>query len=162
MKRTCCLALALLAGCMPGEILSGAGANRTSDWYETEPVRKTREELLRLVRDLCLRQSYQVPNLEPPFERLETAWDVRLSPRFREGTRTKIEAEVVPVEGSGGGFSVRVRSTLEINDNNSQCGIAERAQWVAGGISDKHKSRIPEPAIKVHKLLKLRLFGLNP
>ena len=51
---------------------------------------------------------------------------------------------------------------MEINDNNRQCMMAEQAEWVAAGISDKQKPHIPEPAIKLHQLVKLRLFGLNP
>lgn len=156
------LLLPLLGGCMPGEVLAGAGAERHSEWFETGPVRKPKDELLRLVRDLMLRQGYQVPYPEPNGNTLESGWDTHLSPRYREGYRSKIEAEIVPVEGSGGGLNVRVRSTLEINDNTAYPGIAEQAQWVAAGISDKHRPRIPEPAMKLHQVLKLKLFGFNP
>jgi hypothetical protein len=157
MDRTAVLLLALLAGC--GQTPWGLMADRTSDWYETGQVRKSKADIARTVRELILRQGYQTPEFDVE-DRLETAWDVRLATRWREGVRSKLEAEILPHES--GGFNVRVRCTMEVNENQSQPGIAERAQWVGAGVSEKHKVRIPEPAIKIQTQLKNRFFGLNP
>jgi len=157
MKQHALLLLALLAGC--GQSIWGLNAETTSEWYETGPVRKSKEDVARTVRELILRQGYQTPEFDPS-DRLETGWETRLATRWREGFRTKLEAEILPAEA--GGFNVRVRCTMEVNDNSTQPAIPERAQWVGAGISEKHKVRIPEPAMKIQTLLKNRFFGLNP
>ena len=157
MKTLALLLLVVLAGC--GQSAWGLMADRTSDWYETGPVRKSREDVARTVRELILRQGYQTPEFNVD-NRLETGWETRLATRWREGYRTKLEAEILPAEA--GGFNVRVRCTMEINENTSQPAIPERAEWVGAGISEKHKVRIPEPAIKIQTQLKNRFFGLNP
>src|SRR5262245_20561941 len=90
--------LALLAGC--GQSAWGLMAERTSDWYETGTVRKSREDVARTVRELILRQGYQTPEFDAD-NRLETAWETRMSVRWREGYRTKLEAEILPAEFGG-------------------------------------------------------------
>ena len=157
MKPYAILLLTLLGGC--GQSAWGLMADRTSDWYETGPVRKSKEDVARTVRELILRQGYQTPEFDTA-NRLETAWETRMAVQWREGYRTKLEAEILPAEA--GGFNVRIRSTMEVNENQSQPAIPERAQWVGAGVSDRHKSRIPEPAIKIQTQLKNRFFGLNP
>lgn len=159
MTRLAFLVLPLLAAC--GEFIGGSmGAESTSNWYETGQVRKNRDEIARIVRELLLRQGYQTAECDAAQERVETCWDAHYSMRWREGFRTKLEAEILPVPS--GGFNVRVRSTLELNDNASSSAIPERAKWVGAGVSEKHKPRIPDQAIRVHMLLKNRFFGLNP
>jgi hypothetical protein len=155
MKNAALLLLVALAGC--GQSAWGLMAERTSDWYETGPVRKSKDDVARTVRELILRQGYQTPEFDS--DRLETSWETRLATRWREGYRTKLEAEILPAES--GGFNVRIRSTMEINENQSNPAIPERAEWVGAGISEKHKVRIPEPAIKIQTQLKNRFFGLN-
>jgi hypothetical protein len=141
MKRIAWMVLPLLAGC--GEFIGGSmGAEATSNWYETGQVRKNRDEI------------------DAEQERIETSWDARYSPRWREGYRTKLEAEILPL--AAGGFNIRVRSSMEVNDNMNSAAIPERAKWVGAGVSEKHKPHIPDMAIKVHTLLKNRFFGLNP
>ena len=157
MKQHALLLLALLAGC--GQSIWGLNAEKTSEWYETGAVRKSKEDVARTVRELILRQGYQTPEFNAD-NRIETGWETRLATRWREGFRTKLEAEILP--GEAGGFNVRVRCTMEVNDNSAQPAIPERAQWVGAGISEKHKVRIPEPAIKIQTQLKNRFFGLNP
>ena len=112
---------------MLNSLLSGMASERTSEWFETGQVRKSREDIARAVRELIVRQGYEAPDFDASADRIETSWDTHLSIRFREGFRTMIEAEILPVEA--GGFNVRVRSTMEINDNDLQCNIAERAAW---------------------------------
>jgi hypothetical protein len=160
MSRFAFLVLPLLSGCMIHETPFGFMADKTSDWYETGPVRKPHEEIARTIRELLLRQGYATPEFDGVSEGIQTGWDVHLSTRWREGYRTKIDAEIVPV--GTGAFNVRVRSWMELNDNVVHPGIGEQATWVGAGVSDKHKSSIPEPAIKLHTLLKNRFFGLNP
>lgn len=157
MNRTAGLLLLVLSGC--GQSAWGLMADKTSDWYETGQIRKSKVDIARTVRELILRQGYQTPEFDEA-DHLETGWETRLATRWREGYRTKLEAEIVPFET--GGFNVRVRCTMELNDNEHQPAIAERAKWVGAGISEKHKVRIPEPAIKVQTQLKNRFFGLNP
>ena len=115
MKQHALLLLALLAGC--GQSIWGLNAETTSEWYETGPVRKSKEDVARTVRELILRQGYQTPEFDPA-DRLETGWETRLATRWREGFRTKLEAEILPAEA--GGFNVRVRCTMEVNDNSTQ------------------------------------------
>lgn len=157
MNRSAVLLLALLGGC--GQSVWGLAADSTSEWYETGQVRKPKSDIARTVRELILRQGYQTPEFDAD-NRLETAWDTHLATRWREGFRSKLEVEIVPYET--GGFNVRVRSHMEVNENEHQPAIAERAKWVGAGISEKHKVRIPEPAIKIQTQLKNRFFGLNP
>jgi hypothetical protein len=160
MKRFACLLLPLLCACSMHESPFGLMADRTSDWYETGPVRKPREEIARTIRELLLRQGYVTTEFEGGSERIETGWDAHLSPRWREGYRTKVDAEILPA--GPGAWNVRVRSSMELNDNVVHPSSAEQATWVGAGISDKHKPDIPGPAIKLHTLLKNRFFGLNP
>lgn len=159
MIRLAWLVLPFLAAC--GEFIGGSmGAESTSNWYETGQVRKNRDEIVQIVRELLLRQGYPTAECDGAQERVETGWDAHYSMRWREGYRTKLEAEILPL--SSGGFNVRVRSTLELNDNASSSAIPERAKWVGAGVSEKHKPHIPDQAIRVHMLLKNRFFGLNP
>src|SRR5262245_30603894 len=135
MKHPALLLLVVTAGC-GGQSAWGLMAERTSEWYETGTVRKSKEDVVRTVRELILRSGYQTPEFDSA-DRLETGWDTRMSTRWREGYRTKLEAEILPAEA--GGFNVRIRSTMEINENEGHPAIPERAQWVGAGISDKHK-----------------------
>src|SRR5258708_2784560 len=100
MNRYFWLGLLLGTGCTPGELLSGAGAQRTSDWYETGETKKSRDDVTRLVRELIVRQGYPAPVFDAD-GRTETAWDAHYSVHFREGYRTKLEVELVPVGSTG-------------------------------------------------------------
>jgi len=153
------LLLLPLSACS-GFIGGSMAAESTSDWYETGQVRKNRDEIVRIVRELLLRQGYLTAEFDVTQERAETSWDARYSTRWREGYRTKMEAEILPL--ASGGFNVRVRSSMEVNDNANSAAIPERAKWVGAGVSEKHKVHIPDQAIKVHMLLKNKFFGLNP
>ena len=153
------LSLLPLTGCL-GFLGGSMAAESTSDWYETGQVRKNRDEIVRIVRELLLRQGYLTAEFDAAQERAETSWDARYSTRWREGYRTKLEAEILPL--ASGGFNIRVRSTMEVNDNDNSAAIPERARWVGAGVSEKHKVHIPDQAIKVHMLLKNKFFGLNP
>jgi hypothetical protein len=161
MKRFAWMVLPLMTSCSLSDLLSGAVAQeKTSQWYETGQVRKTRSDIAHIIRELLLRQGYQTAEFDAAQERAETAWEAHYSPRWREGYRTKVEAEILPLDS--GGFNVRVRSIMEINENENSAAIPERARWVGAGVSEKHKPHIPDQAIKVHMLLKTRFFGLNP
>ena len=160
MNRIAWMVLTLLPLCGCGIIGGSLGAESTSDWYETGQVRKNRDDIVRIIRELLLRQGYLTAEFDAAQVRAETSWDARYSPRWREGYRTKLEAEILPLDS--GGFNIRVRSTMEVNDNESSAAIPERAKWVGAGVSEKHKPRIPDQAIKLHMLLKNRLFGFNP
>ena len=161
MNRSSWIVLPLLALCSCSGFLGGSmGAESISEWYETGQVRKNRDEIVRIVRELLLRQGYLTAEFDPAQQRAETCWDAHYSPRWREGYRTKLEAEILPL--ASGGFNIRIRSTMEVNDNDSSAAIPERAKWVGAGVSEKHKPHIPDQAIKVHTLLKNRFFGMNP
>jgi hypothetical protein len=159
MKRLSGLALALLFGCGTADEISGLGARRMSSWYETGQVKKPHEDLARTVRDLMSRQGYNVPDFDAKKDWIETDWVVNLSPRYREGFRTKLQSELVADEF--GGINIRVRSWMEINNASINPTDPGRAVWIGAGVSDKHKDRISEPAIKLFSTLRLRLFGLN-
>jgi hypothetical protein len=150
--------LVLVAGCTVSDLLHGGAWDKTSQWLETGEVRKSRDEIARTVRELLLRQGYTAPDFDG--DRLETPWDVHPSPRFREGYRTKVEVEVVPL--GPGAFNVRVRSTMEINNTQGDATLIQREDWIGAGASEKHKTHIADEALKINSTLKLRFFGLNP
>jgi hypothetical protein len=137
----------------------GIGAERNSDWYETPAIRKPRAEITTAVRDLVVRQGYEIQEFDAESGRIASAWDTHLSPIWREGWRSMIDVEVVSADA--GGFIVRIRSSMEINDNSYSPAMADRAVWVAAGVSDRMKPRISEHAMKLHATVKLRFFGLN-
>ncbi len=161
MKRLPLLALSLLFGCniSSSDEISGLGARRMSSWYETGQVKKPREDLARTVRELMARQGYATPTFDEKKDWIETDWIVNLSPRYREGYRTKMQCEIVA--DSDGGYNIRVRSWMEINNASINPSDPARAVWIGAGVSDKHKDRIDEPALKLFSTLRLRLFGLN-
>jgi len=155
------LILPFLAGCWVNQVTSfGIMAERTSDWYETGAVQKPLPEIARTVHEAILRQGYATPNFDDHSGRIVTDWNTTMSPMFRESRRSMIEVEIIPVDRSS--YNVRIRSSVEINDSSSHPGDAELASWVGAGVCDKQKPRIPEAAIQLHTILKLRFFGLNP
>lgn len=157
MKHLAASLLLLLAGCVVNEVAAGVGANRTSPWFETDPVNKSREDLTRTVRELIVRNGYRAPDSAPD-EMIETDWDYQMSPRFRESFRTRLQVEILRADG---GYSVRTRSWMEVNNNSRFPSDPDQAVWVGAGVADRHKDQIDEPAIKFHSMLKIRLFGLN-
>ncbi|HVE41957.1 MAG TPA: hypothetical protein VNM14_18830 [Planctomycetota bacterium] len=157
MSRLTLLLLVSLAGCTVSDILNGGATVKTSSWLETGEVRKSREDVARTVREQLVRLGY--PPTEFVDDHLETPWDVHLSPRYREGYRTKVEAEILTL--GPGAFNVRVRSTMEINNSQTEGG-SEKADWIGAGASEKHKAHIADEAVKLNSTLKLRFFGLNP
>lgn len=159
MSRWIVACLPLFGGCAIETALSDMGARESSDWYESGKVEKSREDIARTVRDLMTRQGYQAPDFDASSPKIVSAWDTHLSTRFREGIRTMIEAEILPVES--GGFNVRIRSTMEVNDNDNQCNIAERAKWIPAGAVDKWKPHIPEPAMRLITMIRYRFFGMT-
>ena len=162
MRRIAPFALALLAGCDvvgPSDFQGAAGAYRTSSWYECDPVKKPREELVRTIRDLITRCGYKAPDTDPDDGFYRTDWDVRMSPRYRESFRTRLDVELVRQES--GEYIVRTRSWMEVNNNGVNPSDPNKAEWVGAGVTDRHKDRISEPALRFHNMLKFRLFGLN-
>jgi hypothetical protein len=155
------MVLPLLGGCFVNQVTSfGIMAERTSAWYETGAVQKPLSEITRTVHEAILRQGYSTPNYDEHSGRIETGWNTTMSPMFRESLRTMIEVEIVPVDRNS--YNVKVRSSVEVNDSSSHPGDAELASWVGAGVCDKQKPRIPEAAIQLHSVLKLRFFGMNP
>jgi hypothetical protein len=162
MKRFASLALALLAGCSaigPNDFAGAAGANRTSQWYETGPVTKPREEIVKNVRDIVVRCGYPNPDIDTRTESFTTDWDVQMAPKWRESFRSRLEIEIVPL--GNGSYNVRSRSWMEVNNNSVAPSDPNRAEWVGAGVTNRHADRIPEQALKFHTMLKFRLFGLN-
>jgi len=158
MKHLTASLLLLLSGCVVNEIAAGAGANRTSPWYETGPVQKPREDLVRTIRELITRNGYSVSNFDASAQMIETDWDYQMSPRYRESFRTRLQVEIVPLDG---GFNVFTRSWMEVNNTSTHPSDPDRAVWVGAGVTDRHKDQINEAAIKFHSQLKIRLFGLT-
>ena len=71
--------------------------------------------------------------------------------------------EVEFVSAPSGGYRIRVRSTLEVNENQSRAHEPGPGDLVGAGVSEKHKTHIPEPAMcGWNTMLKLRFFGMNP
>jgi uncharacterized lipoprotein len=160
MNRFAFLLLLPLTGCVVNDLTAGAlAAHRCSDWYETGQVKKPREDLARTIRELLSRQGYKTPNFEATASWIETDWEVNLSPRFREGTRSKLEVEIQPLGADG--FNVRSRSWFEVNNEMQHPTNPDKAVWVGAAVSEKHRDRIPEAAMRFDSMLRLRLFGLN-
>lgn len=161
IRRSSWLVLPLLGGCFLNRFTPfGLMPDRTSDWFATGTVNKPLPELAQEVRDLVLKLGYSIPSFDAQSGRIESDWDVRLSPEWREGTRSMVEVEISPAPS--GGYAVRVRSSLEVNENQSKPMNADGATWVGAGVSEKHKAHIPEPAMRLNTMLKLRFFGMNP
>jgi hypothetical protein len=163
MKPLAPLALLLLAACGGGlgvsDFAGAAGATRTSPWYESGPVTKPRQELIRTIHDLMTRCGYKPPEVDPADGFYRTEWDVQMSPRYRESFRTRLDVEVVRQDN--GDFNVRTRSWMEVNNNGVNPSDPNKAEWVGAGVTDRHSDRINEPALRFHQMLKFRLFGLN-
>lgn len=160
MTRLAWMLLLAGSGCSLHSTPFGLGAQRTSDWFETGKVMKPRQDIASTIEQLLQRQGYRLQASDGSGTRFETDWDTHLSTHWREGYRTKIEAEILPLED--GGFNIRVRSSMEINDTSSNPGIEEQASWVPAGVSDKHKDRIGLSALQIRTQLKTRFLGLNP
>ena len=160
MTRLAWALFLLGSGCSMNSTPFGIGAQRTSDWFETGKVMKSRQDIASTIEQLLQRQGYRLEPQDGSGTRFETDWDTHLSTHWREGYRVKIEAEILPLED--GCFNVRVRSSMEINDTSTSPGIAEQAAWVPAGVSDKHKDRIGLSALQIRTQLKTRFFGLNP
>ncbi|HLY73073.1 MAG TPA: hypothetical protein VKU80_03055 [Planctomycetota bacterium] len=154
------MVLPLLGGCIVNQVTSfGIMAERTSNWYETGAVQKPLPEISRTVHEAILRQGYVTPNFDDHSGYIVTGWNTTMSPMFRESVRSMIEVQIVPVDPNS--YNVRIRSSVEVNDSSSHPGDAELASWVGAGVCDKQKPRIPEAAIQLHTMLKLRFFGFN-
>jgi len=160
IRRSAWMVLPFLGGCFVTQVTSfGIMAERTSDWYETGPVQKPFPEIVRTIHEAILRQGYSTPNFDERSSHIVTAWNTDMSPMFRESLRTMIEVDIVPVDRNS--YNVRIRSSAEVNDSSSHPGDASLASWVGAGVCDKQKPRIPEAAVHLHSVLKLRFFGFN-
>ncbi len=158
MARSAWILPALLtSGCFFPDVASSV-AGSASDWYETGPVKRPHEEITRATRDIVSRQGYTVTTFDEREGRLETDWVTNMSSHWREGFRTKIEAEFVRVPGSG--TKIRVRSRREVNDESRNPMAAERARWISAAFDEKQKPKIPEPAIRIDQLLKFKFQGM--
>lgn len=151
-------ALLCLAACSPDNLAGSWRPNRVSDWYETGRVMKPKREILSAVRETIIRQGFTIEDYDETSGVITSAWNVQLSSRFREGTRSMVEAEVLPEDDA---FNVRVRSYLDVNNEDKNPSIPEKATWIAAGISEKHKDRIANAAIRLQSQLKLKLIGLG-
>lgn len=150
----------LLGGCgLVSSIIQPMVETSAGKWHQVGPVRRDLEEIATLTRDLILRQDFTIPDFKPTEGLIMTDWKVRLSPRFREGTRTKIEVNFHPE--SDGSTLIRLRSYREINENSELPMIADQADWVGASIDEKQSRYMDEPAMKLQQMLKLKLFGLR-
>lgn len=153
------LVLALAqSGCSMLHGVEDLAGTATSSWHSVGPVRKPLAEVMAVTRDIMVRQGYVVPPAAPAARRLETAWDVHLSSHWREGNRTKLEAEV---EDAGGGFTIRLRSHTELNNNSKQPLSADQAQWIGASLDKKWEDRMEDPAKRFQTMLKLKFEGLG-
>lgn len=154
MRAALVLLLAAPAGCwLPNYTIASA----SSEWYEIPAVPKPAEEVLRQAREVLARQGYKLLPSTPGELGLESEWDVHLSSHWREGFRTKVEVRVEKAEG--GRSLVRIRSFREFNDNARVPMNGEAAQWVGASMDDKQSPKIPEPALRVRQILKVKLEG---
>ena len=139
-----------LAGCLVPEVFGTS----VSEWHVVGPVRRPPEEVVQITRD-TLARSYRLLPAEPGQARVETDWEVHLSSHWREGYRTKVEAEFE--RHDSGGILVKIRSYREINDNARNPTVPEQAKWIAAEVDEKHKDKVSEPAVRLRQLLKFKL-----
>ena len=152
MRPTAAAILLSLAGCQMATIMGES----SSPWFEAGPTRLPAAEVTAITKEMILRQGHRLPSTLPAnATRFLSEWEVRLSPHWREGYRTRVEAEVVSVEGRG--LVVRVRSQREVNNEAGKPTMAEHAQWISASLDEKQKTKIDEPALKINQLLKFKL-----
>ncbi len=158
MIRALAVLLLSQAGCSLLYGVEHLGGTSTSDWFRVGPVAKPRAEVVATTRDVMVRQGYVVGPVAPAAARFESNWDVHLSSHWREGTRTKLEAEI---EEAAGGIVVHVRSHTELNNNSKQPLSLEQAEWIGASLDAKWEERMNDPAARFKTMLKLRFFGLE-
>ena len=148
------LLLAPLAGCWMPSYVIGTSA---SDWYEVAPCSLPVAEVVKISREILLRQGYRLPPEQAGQTRLETDWVVFLSSHWREGFRTKVE---VVVERTGEGRTIAaVRAFREVNEDGKNPSMLDSAIWGNASLDEKHKPKMGEPAMRVQQLLKIKLEG---
>ena len=157
---TAALMLVLPAGCgLIAQLIQPLIEISAGTWYTVGPVRRDLPELTTMTRDLILRQGFKITRFKPREEVIETEWKVQLSPRFREGIRTKLE---VNFQTDPNGLTlIQIRSHRQINDNSENPIMGDRTIWIGASIDEKQSRRMNEPAMKLKQILKLKLFGLR-
>jgi hypothetical protein len=155
MRTFLCAVPPLLAGCFMLDVTSPVIGTATSEWYEIAPVSKPVPQVMEVARETVRRGGFTLLPSDGT-DRIFTEWQLQLSPRLREGFRTKLEVEVVKLER--GGVKVRVRGFREVNDDAYNPSNPSNAHWINASLDDKQKDRIPEDAIRVHQILKFKLL----
>jgi hypothetical protein len=149
--------LPLLGGCFMLNVASPVlGTSATSDWYEVTPVGKPAPEVMEIARETVRRSGFAVLPADGT-NRIFTEWLVELSTHWRQGFRTKLELEVVKLDGSPG-LKVRIRGTRDVNDNIRNPSNAADAEWIGATFDEKQKERIGEYALRVQQILKFKLM----
>ena len=152
-----CALLPLLAGCLLVKVTGIA--NGIGKWHEIPTVKLPLDQIARIVHERVASLGYAIPKDDPKNGTIDSDWIVTLSPRWREGYRTRIEVVIEPLDT--GGADVRIRSRREFNDNGLAPMDIAKAQWVGASLDEKHSTRVDEPAMKLHQMLKLRFFGIS-
>jgi hypothetical protein len=153
------LCLLLPGGCFLLETSMELAGSTPSDWYEIGPVKKPLEVVTQTTHDLITRQGYKVAEFNSKALELETEWKAELSPHWREGFRTMIEVEFEDMGDEG--IKVSLRSYRQFNDESKQPMVLEEANWLDAGIDQRHAEKIPNPAMRLHFMLKHKLVGLK-
>ena len=148
----------LLSGCFLLDITEPLAATSTSEWITVGKVDKPLTELNEITRNLMIKQGYPVPETPPDSQRLLSDWNVQLSSHWREGVRTRLEADFQPY--ADGSCEIQVRSYLEINDEPKHPMILDKARWMGASLDAKHAPKMSEPALRLQQMLKLKLFGM--
>ena len=155
MHRTLWAALPLAGGCFLLDVTSPVLGTSASDWYEVAPVTKPVPQVMEIARETVRRAGFTLLPADTT-DRIFTEWLVQLSSHWREGFRTRLELEVVRPDG--GGLTVRVRGIREINDDARAPASPAQAHWINASLDDKQKEKIPESALRVHQILRMRLL----
>jgi hypothetical protein len=151
-----CVLLPILTGCFLVEVTVADGVGK---WHEIPTVKLPLDQISRIVHERVASIGYAIPKDDPKSGRIDSDWIVTLSPRWREGYRTRIEIAIAPLDT--GGASVRIRSRREFNDNGLAPMDLAKAQWVSAFLDEKHSPHVDEPAMNLHQMLKHRFCGIS-
>ena len=129
--------LILTSGC--GIPLSSEGG----DWQDSPPFKKSFDEVWNATLAVVESKGLHLQVQDKVSGRILTEWKVHLDPRWREGNRERVEAEILPVTGQAEKrFRVRLRVPRDTNDDAKNPMSEKEAAWVSSGGNDETRDEL--------------------